>query len=86
MVIKPWSGPYTGEVFAVNIVPSGSISPAVIMFPLNGVSSFVIKFSFVIVGGSFTAVTVINKVSFTQEAGNGLPASHIWITTVSKPL
>ncbi len=86
MTIPPWFGPSTGVVFAVNVVPSGSESPAFVKSPVAGVSSFVVMISLSTRGASLKAFTVMKIVSFTQIAGIGNPLSQIDTTTVSVPL
>ncbi len=86
ITIVPFDGPLTGVVFAVNGVPSGSESPALVKSPVAGVSSFVVIVSLSTIGASFTAVTVMKIVSFTHIPGKGRPSSQIDTTTVSVPL
>ena len=55
----PFDGPSTGVVFAVKLVPSGSLSPVSVRSPVAGPPSSVIVFeSLSTTGGSFTAFTV----------------------------
>ncbi len=73
-------------MFAVNVVPSGSESPAFVKSPVAAVSSFVVIISLSTIGASFTGFTVMKIVSFAQIAGNGKPLSQMETTTVSVPL
>ncbi len=84
-MIDPLFGPSTGVVFTVNGVPSGSLSPVSVKSPPTGVSSFVVIFSLSTTGASFTGLTVMKIVSFTQLIP-GVPASQTLTITVSKPL
>ncbi len=86
ITIVPWFGATTGVVFTVNVVPSGSESPAFVKSPVAGVSSFVVMFSSSTIGASFTGFTVMKIVSLAQIAGIGNPLSQIDTTTVSVPL
>jgi len=56
-------------------VPSTSVSVLVtlnVVFVLNAALEVLSSAT----GASFTGSTVTNKVSFTHEAGNGVPLSH----------
>ncbi len=86
ITIHPWFGASIGVVFAVNVVPSGSESPASVKSPVAGESSFVVMISSSIIGASLTGLTVMKIVSFTQIVGIGNPLSQIDTTTVSVPL
>ena len=68
ITIVPFDGPLTGVVFAVNGVPSGSLSPASVKSPVAGVSSLVVIVSLSTIGASLTAVTVIVKVPVPVDA------------------
>ncbi len=85
ITIVPFVGPLTGVVFAVNGVPSGSKSPALVKSPVAGVSSLVVMVSLSTIGASLTAVTVMKIVSFTHIIP-GVPASQIDTTITSVPL
>ena len=65
---------------------SGSESLALVKSPATGVSSSVEMNSLLITGESFTAFTVIIKVSLAQVGGNGLPLSQMLSTMMSRPL
>ena len=85
MLIVPFDGPLTGVVFAVNGVPSGSVSPASVKSPVAGASSGVVITSLSTIGALFTGATVMLIVSLTHTPGNGKPPSQIDTTLGSHP-
>ena len=71
-MIFPLLGPSIGVVFTIKF-PSISLSPASVKSPVAVPFKGMVIISLSTIGASFTGVTVMNKVSFTQIAGNGRP-------------
>ncbi len=67
ITIPPWFGPSTGVVFAVNVVPSGSKSPAFVKSPVAGVSSFVVMISSSTRGASLIGLTTMTTIDVSHN-------------------
>ena len=75
MTIVPFEGPLNGVVFTTKL-PSISLSPISVKSPPPEPLITTEMFSLSTTGASFTGLTVINNVSFTHSAGNGVPLSQ----------